>query len=240
MKKVLDKKFFNRDTKTVAKELLGKFLVRKIGNTEVSVMIVETEAYDGPDDKASHTSKGKTQRTEVMFGKPGIFYVYLCYGMHFMLNVVTREAGYPAAVLIRGAAVKNSKEILQWTSRYENALRSRKKWQDAKFCRTGKTTVVAVATTRIFLSEKPVDCQFFLSYGAQNHSVMSIDGPGKVTKFLKIDKNLNCQTSVKATGLWFEDRGVIVKENSIKKMPRVGVNYAGPKWSSKKLRFILK
>jgi DNA-3-methyladenine glycosylase len=102
MRKVIPQKFFNGDTRKVAQELLGKFLVRRIGNREISGMITEVEAYDGVHDKASHASRGKTPRTEIMFGKPGYFYVYLTYGMHFMLNIITREHGYPAGILIRG------------------------------------------------------------------------------------------------------------------------------------------
>lgn len=86
----------------VAHDLLGKYLVRTIGKKEIALMITEVEVYDGLSDKASHARRGKTLRTEVMFGKPGVWYVYLCYGMHEMLNIVTREEGYPAAVLIRG------------------------------------------------------------------------------------------------------------------------------------------
>ncbi len=98
---VLTEAFFARDTKAVAKDLLGKVLVRKIGRKEISGLIVETEAYDGFQDQASHAFRGRTPRTEVMFGKPGHWYVYFTYGMHHMLNVVTREAGHPAGVLIR-------------------------------------------------------------------------------------------------------------------------------------------
>lgn len=177
MRKVLAQAFFNRDTKIVAKELLGKFLVRlpagrqgKPGR-EISAMITETEAYDGPYDKASHANKGKTMRTEIMFGRPGNFYVYLVYGMYHMLNVVTREHGYPAAVLIRGV-------------------------EDA-------------------------------------------DGPGKVTTLLQIDKSLNGAVAAQGSGLWFEDRGAKILPRKIKKLPRVGVNYAGPIWSAKNLRFRL-
>jgi DNA-3-methyladenine glycosylase len=99
---ILDATFFNRDTNTVAQDLLGKYLVRQKGSSLISAMITQTEAYDGFYDKASHAFRGKTVRNQVMFGRPGFFYVYLCYGMHYMLNIVTREAGYPAAVLIRG------------------------------------------------------------------------------------------------------------------------------------------
>ncbi len=76
MKKILNPKFFNRPTLEVAKELLGKYLVRKIGNQEIALPITEVEAYDGFDDKASHASRGKTLRNEIMFGPAGYFYVY--------------------------------------------------------------------------------------------------------------------------------------------------------------------
>lgn len=100
---VITQDFFNRPTIIVARDLLGKFLVCRLNNKMVSLMLHEIEAYDGPDDKACHASKGRTNRTEVMFGSAGHFYVYLIYGMHWMLNVVTGPKGYPAALLIRGA-----------------------------------------------------------------------------------------------------------------------------------------
>ncbi|MEK7664419.1 MAG: DNA-3-methyladenine glycosylase [Patescibacteria group bacterium] len=176
MEKVLKEDFFKRDTKIVAKEMIGKFLVRKIKGKRISVMITETEAYDGHHDKASHAYKGRTKRTRVMFGNPGNFYVYLCYGMYYMLNVVAREHGYPAAVLIRG--VKSDG--------------------------------------------------------------LNLSGPGKLTKFLKINRRFNNKKSAVSTGLWFEDRGVKISKNKIKKTSRVGVNYAGPVWSAKKLRFVFR
>ncbi len=85
----------------VARELLGKFLVRKIGGREITAMITEIEAYRGPNDLASHASRGRTKRTEVMFGQAGHAYVYLIYGMYYCFNIVTEAEGYPAAVLIR-------------------------------------------------------------------------------------------------------------------------------------------
>jgi DNA-3-methyladenine glycosylase len=175
MRKIIGKEFFNRDTRIVARELLGAFLIRKINGKELAVQITETEAYDGLSDLASHASRGKTSRTQVMFGHPGNFYVYLCYGVHEMLNVVTREDGYPAAVLIRGGVVESG---------------------------------------------------------------LKLDGPGKLTKFLDIDRKLNNVSADRLNGLWFEDRGAIVSRR-IQKLPRVGVAYAGPVWSAKKWRFAL-
>ena len=105
MPRILPITFFERPVLQVAKELVGASLVRRIPEgATVSSMVTEVEAYDGPEDLASHASKGRTPRTEVMFGPAGVFYVYLIYGMHWMLNVVTGEPGYPAAVLIRGTA----------------------------------------------------------------------------------------------------------------------------------------
>jgi len=99
--KILPQFFYNRPTLKVAQDLLGCFLVRKIGRKTIKAMIVETEAYNGPNDLASHASKGRTGRNGVMFGPPGIIYVYFTYGMHYMLNIVTEKQNYPAAVLIR-------------------------------------------------------------------------------------------------------------------------------------------
>ncbi len=121
---ILTAAFFNRPTLTVASELLGKRLCRRVSadktddrqnrqirqhargrDMTISGIISETEAYDGPHDRASHASRGRTPRTEVMFGPPGTIYAYLVYGMHWCLNVVTGPQDYPAAVLIRGLVV---------------------------------------------------------------------------------------------------------------------------------------
>jgi len=99
----LRRSFFNRPTVTVARQLLGCYLVRRMGNRVIRVRIIETEAYVGPKDKASHASRGSTPRTQVMFGKAGCLYIYLVYGMYYCLNVVTEREGYPAAVLIRSS-----------------------------------------------------------------------------------------------------------------------------------------
>ena len=101
-KKILKTDFFDRSAVVVAKELVGKYLIRKIGTKVEKYKIVETEAYEGFRDKASHASYGKTLRNNPMFEKPGTIYVYFTYGMHWMLNIVCGKKGHPAAVLIRG------------------------------------------------------------------------------------------------------------------------------------------
>ena len=95
--------FFNRPAERVARDLLGCLLaIRGPDGTTTRHVVVETEAYLGAHDLACHGSKGMTARTAVMFGPAGVWYVYLCYGMHWMLNVVTGAEGVPAAVLISG------------------------------------------------------------------------------------------------------------------------------------------
>ena len=101
MAKRLPRQFYDRSTLLVAKELLGKYLVVRKRRRRLSGRIVETEAYIGFKDPASHAYKGKTPRNAVMFGKPGHAYVYLTYGVLHCLNLVTEREGYPAAVLIR-------------------------------------------------------------------------------------------------------------------------------------------
>jgi len=101
MSKKLDRKFYDRPTLKVAKDLLGKYLVVKKDGYFLSGKIVETEAYIGFNDPASHAYRGMTPRNKVMFGDPGHAYVYITYGIHHCLNLVTERNGYPAAVLIR-------------------------------------------------------------------------------------------------------------------------------------------
>jgi DNA-3-methyladenine glycosylase len=98
---ILKHDFFAQDTHEVARGLLGKLLVRSWRDKNIVGRIMETESYVGENDKACHAAKGKTKRTEVMFGAAGYAYVYLIYGMYHCLNVVTERKGFPAAVLIR-------------------------------------------------------------------------------------------------------------------------------------------
>ena len=104
----LPRSFYDRDTILVARELLGTFLVHKSGGIERIGKIVEVEAYLGEHDLAAHSSKGLTERTKIMFGPPGHAYVYLIYGMHHCMNVVTEREGHASAVLLRAIEpVKN-------------------------------------------------------------------------------------------------------------------------------------
>lgn len=174
----LSAKFFDRPTLTVAEALLGKFLVRRCRGKEISLMITEVEAYDGFKDRGSHARRGKTARNTPMFGKAGHWYVYFTYGMHWLINVVTGKAGYPAAVLIRGgiAVVRDEKRIV-------------------------------------------------------------LNGPAKVTKFLKVDGKFSGLPASAKAGLWIEDGGVRVPKNKIRRGPRVGIDYAGKYWAAKPWRF---
>ena len=100
--KLLQESFYRRQCLPVAEDLIGKWLVRRLPSGEVRrLQITETEAYCGEEDTACHAHKGRTPRTEVMYAKGGTIYIYLCYGMHWMLNIVTGEEEHPQAVLIR-------------------------------------------------------------------------------------------------------------------------------------------
>jgi len=170
--KVLPRRFYAQDTLKVAQELLGCFLVRQYRGKIWRAMITETEAYAGEDDLASHASRGRTPRTELMYGEPGRAYVYMIYGMYFMLNIVTEKKDFPAAVLIRGAIFGHP------------------------------------------MSKKRGTLDILLN------------GPGKLCKFLKIDRKLNGWDMTKGEKLWIESRDPKAKFPKIEKSKRVGVDYA--------------
>lgn len=109
----IDREFFNRDARLVAKDLLGKILVRKTEERELKAIIVETEAYIGSIDKACHAYGGKmTKRTETLYHKAGTAYVYFIYGMHNCFNVITNKSGTAEGVLIRALEPLNEFEFL--------------------------------------------------------------------------------------------------------------------------------
>ena len=179
----LSRDFFDRPTLKVARDLLGKYVLRETQTRVIQTRIVDVEAYVGPEDRASHASRGRTKRTDVMFGPSGVVYVYLIYGMYHCLNVVTESIDYPAAILIRGIEV------------VENG--------------TGRLD----APTRI-------------------------DGPGRVCRFLEVDRNLNGLDGTLGKYIWLEDRGEPISPKKIQKFPRIGVDYAG-EWAKKPWRFCL-
>jgi DNA-3-methyladenine glycosylase len=120
MRKILSRSYFNRSTLLVARSLLGKYLVRENGKGTIAGRIIEVEAYVGPQDRACHASKGRTPRTDVMFGTAGVAYVYLIYGMYHCLNVVTEREDFPAAILIRAAEIDG--ELIDGPGRLCRAL----------------------------------------------------------------------------------------------------------------------
>ncbi|MEE8125334.1 MAG: DNA-3-methyladenine glycosylase [Nitrospirales bacterium] len=178
----LPRAFFNRPTLKVAKELLGKFLIRETSTGQLHTRIVDVEAYVGPKDKACHASKGRTKRTEILFGAPGFTYVYLIYGMYHCLNLVTEQVDFPAAILIRGLEVQEPTHSAPYPRR--------------------------------------------------------IDGPGRVCKFLEIDRSHNALDATLGTTLWIEDRGQTISRKQIQALSRIGVDYAG-EWAQKRWRFCL-
>jgi len=180
----LNSSFYLQPTLKIAQELLGKFLIHNIGKKRIVGRIIETEAYVGLKDKASHASRGRTPRTEIMFGPAGQAYVYLIYGMYYCFNVVTGRKDYPAAVLIRAIQ---------------------------------PITVGEDIYPRL---QTPTN------------------GPGKVCRYLKIDKKLN---GIDLTGnvLWMEDRGIAVKKSQIGRAKRIGVDYSG-EYKNKLWRFYTK
>jgi DNA-3-methyladenine glycosylase len=145
--KRLERDFFARDTIEVARDLLGTRLVRLDDGQRLAGMIIETEVYRGEEDLACHARSGLTPRTEVMYGPPGHAYVYLNYGIHWLLNFVTESEGKPAAVLIRGLEPTEGFEVIarrrdgrprsEWTNgpaKLTQALDIDKRFNKADLC----------------------------------------------------------------------------------------------------------
>lgn len=103
---IVDRSFYSRDALTVAKELLSCVIVRKIGRKEIRARIIDVEAYIGEDDLACHASKGRTSRSEILYGEPGHAYVYLIYGMYYIFNVVVERKDFPAGIMVRAVHVE--------------------------------------------------------------------------------------------------------------------------------------
>lgn len=164
----LKEEFYKKSAIELAPILLGKLLCRQINGKILKYRITETECYFGEDDTACHAHKGKTERTKIMYEKGGKAYIYLCYGIHNLLNIVTGENDFPEAVLIRG--------------------------------------------------------------------IDGFNGPGKLTKALKIDRSLNGENLITSQKLWLEDDKLISKYKTTK---RVGIDYATEEYKNKLWRFII-
>jgi len=175
----LKKSFFIRPTLTIAKDLLGKYLIRKIGNKKLVGKIVETEAYIGPKDKASHAYGGKiTPRNKTEYLEGGHIYIYLCYGLYWQLNATTNLTGKPECVLIRALEpVKKTKNLT--------------------------------------------------------------NGPGKLCRWMKLDKSFDGEDLEKSKRIWLENKGEKIESSQIVKTERIGIEYAGS-WAKKPWRFYLK
>ena len=128
--RILPRRFYNRDTVQVAKDLLGKTLVRKIGKQKLTGTIIETEAYKGKNDPASHASKKKTERNKVMFGQVGWSYVYFTYGMHYCFNVVLIRSIHPQLgikTMIKNRKIKLISNLVNGPAKLTQAMHITKK-----------------------------------------------------------------------------------------------------------------
>lgn len=162
--------FFDRPADIVARELVGARLVRHLPDGIIVTDLTETEAYLGPHDLACHAARGRTKRNDALYGPPGTLYVYLCYGIHWMLNFVVGPLDYPAAVLVRGVTLAS--------------------------------------------------------------------GPGRLTAALSIGPSLNGMPMGEAAGLWLASPDPCAPRQRVIATPRIGIDYAGPKWVNRKLRFV--
>ena len=126
--KKLDRSFYIRDLLVVARELLGKIIVKNEGGNLLAGKIIEVEAYDGRIDKAAHTYTGKTKRNQIMFERGGYFYVYFTYGAHFCCNVVTGKAGHGTAVLIRAVEPVSGIALMAMNRYGKNLVNEKEKY----------------------------------------------------------------------------------------------------------------
>ena len=228
--------FFLENTVEVARRLLGKYLVRRAGRRTIAGMITEVEAYDGLRDRGSHASRGKTARNAPMFGSPGHWYIYCTYGMHWMLNIVTREAGYPAAILIRGVATdaeqRGKRRIGSMLRKSDIHRKSdfpsieiRGPARVTKYFRIGKqfNNKQATRATGLWIEERPA---------------RRTARPPAAMRRLRAGSDARPHDSRSVSGA--AGGGVRISRERIVSSPRVGIAYAGPYWSRRRWRFRLK
>ncbi|MBQ3008601.1 MAG: DNA-3-methyladenine glycosylase [Oscillospiraceae bacterium] len=164
--RVTEISFFTQDAYILAQKLIGMYICRETDGQISRYRITETECYIGMEDTACHACKGKTKRTEIMWEKGGVCYVYLCYGIHNMLNIVSGSRGQPQAVLIRG--------------------------------------------------------------------VRGYDGPGKLTKAMKVDRSFNGENLIESCRIWLEEGDSLTYTAT----PRIGIAYAEEKDRNALWRFV--
>lgn len=205
----LHRAFFAQPSLTVAKKLLGKILVRKIGRRIIEGKIVETESYPGPYDRASHAfNYKKTPRNRAEYLVGGHVYIYLVYGMYWQLNISTGKAGYPECVLIRALEpITNDQRLTT------NDIDSH-----------GRVRIAEVRAGRV----------------RRRAIRMLANGPGKLCRWLKLNKSFYSEDITASKRIWIETRGKQIPRGSIACGPRIGIDYAGPKWARKPWRFFIK
>jgi DNA-3-methyladenine glycosylase len=161
--KKLERQFYTRDVLIVAKELLGKILVKNDAKLTFSGKIVEVEAYDGSIDEAAHTFIGKTKRNEIMFGTGGFLYVYFTYGVHFCSNVVTGKEGSGTALLIRALEPIDGIKKMSYNRFKRNLIKEEEKYNltsgPGKICQALSITKehygIDLTGNKIYLLDQP-------------------------------------------------------------------------------------
>ena len=179
----LARAFYDRDTISVARDLLGKYLVHISRGVERISRIVETEAYLGPHDLAAHSARGLTERTKIMFGPPGHAYVYMIYGMYFCMNVVTEREGHASAVLLRAVEpVTNIGERTQGPGLLCRAMRIDKRLNGYDL--TGKNFYIAAPAKSepVVIVKRPRVGVDYAGHWARRHLRFYIKGNPFVSK----------------------------------------------------------
>ncbi|MFN0036535.1 MAG: DNA-3-methyladenine glycosylase [Saprospiraceae bacterium] len=192
--------FYTRtDVVQIARELLGKVLVTEFGGQRTAGRIVETEAYRAPDDRACHAfGNRRTPRTEVMFQEGGRAYIYLCYGIHHLFNIVTAPEGMAHAVLIRAIEPLEGQDIMRLRRNQQSPIKNQ---------------------------QSPIKNQ---QSRINNQQSTLTNGPGTLAQALGLRTAWSGQSLlVPDAPIWVEDGGAEVLEPEIAEGPRIGVGYAG-------------
>jgi DNA-3-methyladenine glycosylase len=208
----LDNAFYDRaGVVAVARDLLGKVLVTEFGGRRTSGRIVETEAYNGVGDRASHAWSGRrTRRTEVMYGVGGTAYVYLIYGIHHLFNVVTNKKDIPHAVLVRALEPMEGIEVMR--ERLEEDARGRGRYQKREL------------SARVDRSKGTLRDDGANEVLKPDYSLTR--GPGNLSRALGL-RTVHTGVSLIGDEIWIGDDGYRPKRSEIIAGPRIGVDYAG-------------